>query len=208
MKVFKILAILVAVGLIFFVGSMCSEQEKAKTEQEQTKIEEKKAPEKVFSYVGYKKCKPCHLGKKVGAQSKVWEAGPHAKAYAELASEQSLELAKKLKLKAEPQKSAECLPCHVTAYGVADSLKTNVTLEEGVSCEACHGPGSDYFPMKVMKALRAGTQDPVAVGLWGQNEELCITCHNKKSPTYKEFKFKEAVQAIAHPYPKEEGEKK
>jgi len=196
------LAILFAFGFIFSVATMCGQQEKAKPE------EEAKAPEKVFSYVGYKKCKPCHLGSKIGAQSKIWEAGSHANAYAELASEQSLELAKKLQMKEEPQKSAECLSCHVTAYGVADSLKMDVTLEEGVSCEACHGPGSDYYPMKVMKALRAGTQDPKEVGLWDPNEELCVTCHNKKSPTYKPFTFAKAVQAIAHPYPKEEGEKK
>ena len=198
MRMLKILAVLVAVGLIFSVGTMCSEQDKAKSG-------EKKAPEKVYSYVGLKKCKPCHLKH----QHKVWKDGPHAKAYEELASEQSLKVAKELKLKEEPQKSAECLSCHVTAFGVADSLKTKVTLEEGVSCEACHGPGSDYYPMKVMKALTAGKQDPKEVGLWAQTEELCVTCHNKKSPTYKPFKFKEAVQAIAHPYPKkEEGEKK
>ena len=203
MRFVKLLAVLVAFGIVFSVGTMCSEQEKGKT-QVQAKTEEKKAPEKIFSYVGLSKCKPCHIKH----QHKVWKNGPHAKAYEELASEKSLEVAKKLKLKEEPQKSAECLSCHLTAYGVADSLKTKITLEEGVSCEACHGPGSDYYPMKVMKALTAGKQDPKVVGLWAQTEELCVTCHNEKSPTYKPFKFKEAVQAIAHPYPKEEGEKK
>jgi hypothetical protein len=204
MRLIKLLAVLVAVGLVFSVGTMCSDQEKAKPEQETTQVEVKKAPEKVFSYVGLKKCKPCHIKH----QYKVWMDGPHAKAYEELASEQSLEVAKKLGLKEEPQKSADCLSCHVTAYGIADSLKTAVTLEEGVSCEACHGPGSDYWSMKVMKALTAGEQDPKAVGLWAQTEEMCVKCHNKQSPTYKPFKFKEAVQAIAHPYPKEEGDKK
>ena len=197
------MAVLVAAGLVFSVGTMCSEQEKAKSG------EKEKAPEKVFSYVGYKKCKPCHLGSKIGAQSKVWEKGPHAKAYAELASEHSLKVAKEKKLKEEPQKSAECLSCHVTAYGVPDSLKSErLTYEEGVSCEACHGPGSDYWSNKVMKALRAGTQNPKEVGLWEPNEELCVTCHNENSPTYKPFKYSEAVKAIAHPYPPKEGEKK
>jgi hypothetical protein len=203
MRLFKILAVFVALGLICSVGTMCSEQEEAKSG------EKEKAPEKVFTYVGYKKCKPCHLGKKIGAQSKVWEGGSHAKAYAELASEHSLKVAKELKLEEDPQKSAECLPCHVTAYGVPDSLKhERLTYEEGVSCEACHGPGSDYWSNTVMKALRAGTQDPKEVGLWKPNEELCVTCHNKKSPTYKPFKFEEAVKAIAHPYPKEEESEK
>jgi hypothetical protein len=203
MRLFKFLAILVAVGLIFSAGTMCSDQGEGTT-QDKAKPEEKKAPEKVFSYLGLKKCKMCHIK----YQYKVWEEGPHAKAYEELASEKSLEVAKKLKLKEEPQKSADCLSCHVTAYGVADSLKTKVTLEEGVSCEACHGPGSDYGPIKVMRALTAGKQDPKEVGLWAQTEELCVKCHNEDSPTYKPFKFKEAVQAIAHPYPKKEEDEK
>lgn len=204
MRLFKLLAVLVVIGLVFSVGTMCSDQEEAKT-QVKAKTEEKKAPEKVFSYVGLSKCKPCHIKH----QYKVWQKGPHAKAYEELASEQSLAVAKKLGLKEEPQKSAQCLSCHVTAFGVVDSLKTKVTQEEGVSCEGCHGPGSDYWPMKVMKALTAGKQDPKAVGLWVQTEELCVTCHNEESPTYKPFSFEDAVQVIAHPYPKkEEGEKK
>ena len=198
MRLFKLLAVLLVVGLVVSVGTMCSDQEQAKP------AEVKKSAEKVFSYVGLKKCKPCHIPH----QYNVWKDKSHAKAYEELASEQSLAVAKKLGLKEEPQKSAQCLSCHVTAYGIADSLKTAVTLEEGVSCEACHGPGSDYWSMKVMKALSAGTQDPKAVGLWPQTEEMCVTCHNKKSPTYKPFKFAEAVKAIAHPNPKKEGEKK
>lgn len=193
MKFFKFLAVLVVLGLLVSAAAICGEQDEAKPA-------EKKSAEKVYSYVGLKKCKPCHIKN----QYKVWNAAPHSKAYEELASEEALAVAKKLGLKEEPQKSAECLSCHVTAYGVADSLKTKITLEEGVSCEACHGPGSDYWSMKVMKALSAGKQDPAAVGLWAQTEEMCITCHNKKSPTYKPFKFEEALKVIAHPYPKKE----
>ena len=208
MRLFKLLAILVAVGFIFSVGTMCGEQGKAKTDQEKADTAEIKAPAKIFSYVGYKKCRPCHMQKKVGAQSAVWEAGPHAKAYTELASEHSLKVAKEMGLKESPQESAQCLPCHVTAYEVADSLKTKIVLENGVSCETCHGPGSDYWKMTVMKDLRAGKKDPKAVGLREITEELCVKCHNKNSPTYKPFKFAEAIKAIAHPYPPEEEKKK
>ena len=33
-------------------------------------------------------------------------------------------------------------------------------------------------------------------------EKLCKTCHNEKSPTYKEFKFKDMWAKIAHMRPK------
>ena len=35
------------------------------------------------------------------------------------------------------------------------------------------------------------------------NEETCIGCHNEESPTYKEFKFDEYSEQIAHPIPVE-----
>jgi len=98
MSLFKLLATLVVVGFIFSVGTMCSEQEKAKTDQEKADTAVAEAPAKMFSYVGYKKCGPCHKRENIGAQSKVWESGPHAKAYAELASEHSLKVAKEMGL--------------------------------------------------------------------------------------------------------------
>ena len=33
-------------------------------------------------------------------------------------------------------------------------------------------------------------------------EAFCKTCHNEKSPTFKEFKFKEQWDSIKHPVPK------
>ncbi len=35
----------------------------------------------------------------------------------------------------------------------------------------------------------------------GSAEKLCLTCHNEESPTFKEFKFKERWEKIAHPIP-------
>lgn len=193
----KVLTTVSFLGLLFCAATMCGQQEK-KGEPEK----EKKAEVKLFQYIGAKKCKPCHFTKKHGEQYGKWEAGPHAGAYDTLASQEALEIGKKLKLKEEPQKSGECLVCHVTAYGVADSLKAEtLTLEEGVSCEACHGPGSEYKSMKVMKAITAGTQAREEVGLIKPTEEVCVGCHNKKSPVFKGFKFDEYFKQIAHPIP-------
>jgi hypothetical protein len=157
-----------------------------------------------FKYIGVKKCKMCHKGEKKGNIFEKWQERGHAKAYETLASDESKEIAKKLGIKADPQQAAECLVCHVTGYEAAADLKeATLTMEEGVSCEACHGPGSEYKSMKVMKDITAGKVKGADFGLIEPNNELCVTCHNPKSPTYKEFKFEEAAKLIAHPMPKE-----
>ncbi|RMF61135.1 MAG: hypothetical protein D6743_13950, partial [Calditrichaeota bacterium] len=113
-------------------------------------------PDKKSIYMGAVSCRPCHLSPKSGAQFKVWQAGPHARAYRTLASQQAAALAKRLGI-AEPQSSPRCLKCHVTAFGVESNLKSpKLTLEEGVSCEACHGPGSRYRGRKVMREIASG----------------------------------------------------
>ncbi|MDZ7264716.1 MAG: cytochrome c family protein [candidate division KSB1 bacterium] len=158
---------------------------------------------KTFKYVGAAKCKMCHKGEKNGNIFEIWEKSTHAKAFETLASDHAKEVAKKAGVTGDPQQAKECLSCHVTGYNAAAALKeASLTNAEGVSCEACHGPGSEYKSMKVMKDLTAGTVKPADVGLIKPNAALCVKCHNTKSPTYKEFKFEEAVKAIAHPLPK------
>lgn len=158
--------------------------------------------EKDFKYVGTKNCKMCHSSKKSGEAYKIWEASAHAKAYETLASEESIAAAKKLGID-DPQKSDQCLSCHVTGHGKpASAFDKKFAMEDGVSCEACHGPGSGYNPMKVMKQLYAGELEDADYGLVKPTEALCKTCHNEKSPTFKGFDFKTYVEKIAHPVPK------
>ncbi len=159
---------------------------------------------KTFKYIGAAKCKMCHKGEKKGNIFEKWQASKHATAYATLATEQSKEVAKKAGIQGDPQQAAQCLVCHVTAYSVpAEQKEATLTFEEGNSCEACHGPGSEYKSMKVMKDIYAGTAKGADFGLIEPNNEVCVTCHNPKSPTYKEFKYEVEVKNIAHPVPKE-----
>lgn len=164
------------------------------------------AQEKVFKYEGAASCKMCHMTPKSGAAYKIWQASKHAKAYATLASEEAKAIGKKLGI-ADPQKSEKCLSCHVTAAGVdAKLLGPKYSIEEGVGCESCHGPGSEYKSKKVMDGLFAKTIEPASVGLILPTEENCKKCHNDKSPTFKGFDFEKMKAQIAHPVPK--GEKK
>jgi hypothetical protein len=162
--------------------------------------EEEKAKEE-FTLVGVKSCKMCHNKEATGKQFAVWSEGPHAKAFETLASEDAVAKAKELEL-GNPQEEPKCLVCHATAFPVmADLENLKITMEEGVSCESCHGPGSGYKSKKVKKAVQAGEIERAAVGLIEPNEKVCVTCHNEDNPFHKEFKFDEFVTKIAHPIP-------
>jgi len=152
-------------------------------------------------YVGSAKCKICHKAEKRGAQYTKWEEGKHSKAYEVLASEEAIAAGKAMGID-NPQTSDKCLKCHVTAFGVAAELKAeSFDKAEGVGCEACHGPGSEYKSLKIMNDREAA----LAAGMVIPTEETCIGCHNEESPTYKEFKYEEFWKKIAHPIPEEEG---
>ena len=159
------------------------------------------AQEKVFKYVGVGGCKACHMTNKMGAQYKVWQSMKHSQAYATLASEKALAVGKERGI-AEPQKSEACLSCHVTAYGTnASLLGPKYKLEDGVGCESCHGPGSEYKSKKFQEGIAAGTIEMATVGMIKPTEAVCVKCHNEKSPTFKGFDFQERSAKIAHPKP-------
>jgi len=123
------------------------------------------------TYLGAEKCaKMCHK-----IQFTSWSNTKHAKAWDAL--------------KPADQANAECVGCHVT--GGKKELP-------GVQCEACHGPGSDYNKLGIMKDLAKAK----AAGLNIPTEKDCVVCHNKKSPTFKGFNFAEAVKKVHDHKPK------
>jgi hypothetical protein len=155
--------------------------------------------------VGVKKCKTCHKKEEDGNQFGKWEASAHAKAFETLATPKALEIGKGKGID-NPQTAAECLECHVTAFPVmADIVNQKITMEEGVSCESCHGAGGDYYKKSVMEAIAAGETEPASVGLVLPKEDTCTKCHNDKSPTFEGFKFDEMAKKIAHPKPEAAG---
>lgn len=101
-----------------------------------------------FGYIGATKCKTCHQKDADGAQFSKWLDSKHSKAYETLASEEAKKIAKEKGI-ADPQKAKECIKCHVTGYDAdASLLGPKYAVEEGVSCESCHGPGSEYKSKK------------------------------------------------------------
>jgi hypothetical protein len=154
-----------------------------------------------FEYIGVKKCKICHKKPETGDQFGLWEKSAHAKAYASLASAEAKAEAAKLGID-NPQTAPECLKCHVTAFTVMADTTAKITLEEGVSCESCHGAGSGYQKKATMEGITAGEIDPASVGLVIPDAKTCTVCHTPEgNPFYKEFDFAKASQLIAHPIP-------
>ena len=135
-----------------------------------------------------------------GEQFKLWSESAHAKAYETLASEEALAEGKKHGID-NPQTAPQCLECHATAFAVMDDLENQkITMEEGVSCESCHGPGSAYAKKSVKKKVAAGEIERASVGLWEVTEEVCTKCHREEGNSfYTEFDFEARVADIAHP---------
>jgi hypothetical protein len=157
-------------------------------------------------YVGAQDCGRCHKKELIGDQFGAWKKSDHAKAMEALKSEKALKIAKERGLKVPPDQSDDCVRCHSTAHGLQKSqfLKKPLEISDGVQCESCHGPGSEYRKKNVM----SNHDKAVAAGLWepGKKEKICTDCHNKDSPTWdaaKGFDYKAAKQKIAHAIPKD-----
>ncbi|GAB6064302.1 multiheme c-type cytochrome [Deferrisoma palaeochoriense] len=116
----------------------------------------------VFRYLGAKWCKPCHNRDSPNPKLRVyhgWEDSAHARAWEVLPEEE--------------RQNPACLRCHTTGYGMPRRADTSEEDLRGVQCEACHGPGSHYFPWRIMK-------DPVLSrerGLVIPDRDVCGRCH-------------------------------
>lgn len=150
-----------------------------------------------FTYVGAGKCKICHKTEKQGKQFPIWEESKHSQSFSALTSEEAQEIAGQSGID-NPAESEECLKCHAPLSDKAAELK-----EEGVSCEACHGPGSDYKKLSIMK----NREESVANGLivyetTEATKAWCLTCH--ENAHNKPFDFAGAWEKIKHPVPEKE----
>jgi RecJ-like exonuclease len=102
------------------------------------------------TYIGAEKCKMCHK-----LQYDSWSQTKHAKAT------ESAKASKEWKFE------AACLTCHATNKDEAMA---------GVQCEACHGAGSDYKTLSVMKDVAKAK----AAGLVIPTQATCDGCHDGK----------------------------
>lgn len=65
--------------------------------------------------------------------------------------------------------TTQCIGCHTTGY---DSVK-KTSIQLGVGCEACHGPGGDHTPSpKTIHPVNPKDLNPL------QQAQLCGQCHS------------------------------
>lgn len=154
-------------------------------------------PAQDHSYVGAQMCKICHRTEKQGRQYPIWEQSKHSQAFAALSSPGAAEKAKAAGVTVNPAESPDCLKCHAPLYEKAPQLK-----DQGVTCEVCHGPGSDYKSLSVMKdkaeAVKKGLilyASPDAI------KAQCMKCHENAHNM--PFDFTTAWPKIKHSIPKE-----
>jgi len=101
------------------------------------------------------------------------------KAYQVLFEERSKRITRNLGIKEPPHQAKLCVDCH--AHNPPPQLRgERFKVEDGVSCEACHGPAEKWIEAHVApgathaKNLANGlypTSDPVA------QARLCLSCH-------------------------------
>jgi hypothetical protein len=151
-----------------------------------------------FQYVGNRKCIACHR-----AEYQSWQKDPHSRALDSLKPGTKGDA--KIKAKLDPKKDyaadASCLVCHSIGYGKSAAPVTDLT---NVGCESCHGPGSKYKSPIIMNKKKyqenREAQHKIAMeaGLIEPTEQVCITCHNAKSPTWKGFDYKKMIEEVKH----------
>jgi hypothetical protein len=156
-----------------------------------------------WQYQGAGACRDCHM-KPTGdfhlGASQVWEHHVHSSAYQTLKREYTREIARRTRGIDDPINDWRCVKCHTTAFGADESqIGEGYSNEQGVTCEVCHGPSSEYanvdhgpdVPNREAMGFR------ILKDLTGRRE-VCTSCHNPASPTYVPFNLREFSRDIAH----------
>lgn len=152
-------------------------------------------------YIGSRACGQCHEGAEMGRQYSKWLGTKHSKAWAALAMKESAEISRISGLREPPQKSPVCLGCHAAASDTeAWERDETFHIEDGVQCESCHGPGSEYANQQTMRDKKAA----MMAGLRMPAERICMVCHIEKGShttvlKSEKFDYKKYMALIAHP---------
>ncbi|MCA9217313.1 MAG: cytochrome c family protein [Planctomycetales bacterium] len=162
---------LVAVALLVTTGHFDgSSYTSSNTANAQVTVErlvehEQSAPTANAKYVGLTKCAACHF-----KQYEDWKNSPHGKAYEVLPTKY--------------RNDSKCLECHMTGHTepAMPSSQAAKHKQVGVSCEACHGPGSNHANLALSyigqeKLLTPDAVETLHAAIKKTALDQCIRCH-------------------------------
>lgn len=103
----------------------------------------------------------------------------HSQAYSVLANHDSKRIAELMRL-GDPQQEPLCLSCHATYVPNPSDRGDKYVLEDGVSCESCHGPAEKWLTTHTVAGathaqnVENGLRDMV---VFDKRGKLCLSCH-------------------------------
>ncbi len=146
------------------------------------------SPADTSKYTGPGSCSStsCHGSVKPHADSRIFQneysiwvvKDKHAKAYDALTGQVGERMARILGL-GKSEQAAKCLACHALDVP-ADARAKTFELNEGVTCESCHGPSSAWLGPHTTRNWTH--EQSVAAGMYDtrnlvRRTEKCLTCH-------------------------------
>ncbi len=178
---------LTVVTAVFALGSLCAMA--APQQQTPSATDQTKAPaSKPGSYTGPGGCAAsnCHGSVQPKTTTRIpqneysiWAAqDKHSRAFMVLSNPVSVRMGKILKINA-PNTEHKCLACHAVDVP-ADLRAQTFKLEDGVSCENCHGPAVGWLGPHTTKgwtheqSIKAGMYD---LRDYVHRSERCVSCH-------------------------------
>jgi hypothetical protein len=111
----------------------------------------------------------------------IWaQQDKHSRAYAVLSNPVSVRMGEILGLGQPPNKADKCLACHALNERPEQRAQTFQTIEDGVSCESCHGPAVGWLGPHTLK--NQTHEQNIKLGMYDTRDlvkrsERCLTCH-------------------------------
>lgn len=103
----------------------------------------------------------------------------HARAYNVLFNDRSARIAKNMRLRKRAYEENVCLDCHTTNVP-ANAVEGAVDVEDGVQCEACHGPASGWRAEHTMEGwthAQSVARGMIDLQKVSTRAAVCVACH-------------------------------
>lgn len=152
-------------------------------------------------YVGVTTCVgACHKTDGQGKQLDIWQSSKHSQAFKTLQTPEADKIAKDKGFTTPAAETPQCLKCHVLGKDMDPAeFESTFSKEDGVQCESCHGAGSEYKKLAIMKDKEKSKENGLIVH--SDKEAFCVSCHNSESPSFKGFNYDEMWAKIVHKKP-------